>query len=904
VTLSRRTLLGFVVCTGIAVAASPFLPIPVSSTGLAQNTTGGHDSKFLIVSDSADKAAAGPAFVPSTNALPNGWGSVPGGAHWIGPATDQTNATRPGTCCNGTTVYQTTFSMTGLDPNAALLVMEMLADDWVDVSLNGKSIYHPTAQMFTVPQTAVALSGFKDGDNTLTFTVTNAGGGPTGLNADIVGFALPAPTGPPGLDAGPSSVFLSTVKGAPFAQSDAVGIWIRNPGTGGPLPLQVLPSASPSCPSFGNAGFFALNLPSTTSQLTPAINLRGYATNPAGIPVDPGFYRANLHITSGALSTDVCMNMHVPDSTASFSISESALTFNAQAKSGTASRQNIALFSGSGRVDWTATVISQNDFLDVPVRSGSTSAAPGTVTAANTLSIGVKPMANPGVYSGLVILQPSDPTLPAQHLTVVYNVTADAPVPDLGTAALSFVVTPGATSLPQNLTVFPSTSASQLLTLTATGGFLNLPPASVSVGGTSAITIPISLLLAQLHQGINRATIMEKFADGRTRTLDAAVVLLPPGAVATSNFEPPDPAGLAIASASSEDAVRPRAATTGCTPSQIAVQSASVPGNFTQAAGSPLNFLARVFDDCANPVTNASVMLRFSNGDPDLRVTLKDAKTGTYAATWNPIQPGAVTITARESAGTFADTSIISGAVTAGNAPVIKPQGAVHNFYPQSGTPLAPGTMATIVGTNLATTSDSFNGFPLSTTMDGTQVTIAGINAPIYSVDPGQINVEIPVELAPNVAYPVVVMVNGAVSAADTILINAVAPGIAVNADGTVAATHMDGTPVTGDNPALPGETVFLSGSGFGVTSPAVATNSPAPAAEPFARPVIPVTVTVDGNPADAVDAYLAPGGVGLYQIVVTVPQAANPGILTVIVKQSNQAANSGTLAVGAPPAQ
>ena len=62
---------------GVLRAASPFLPIPVSSTGLAQNATGGRDSKFLIVSDTADKASAGPAFVPGTNALPNGWGTVP-----------------------------------------------------------------------------------------------------------------------------------------------------------------------------------------------------------------------------------------------------------------------------------------------------------------------------------------------------------------------------------------------------------------------------------------------------------------------------------------------------------------------------------------------------------------------------------------------------------------------------------------------------------------------------------------------------------------------------------------------------------------------------------------------------------------------------------------------------------
>lgn len=518
------------------------------------------------------------------------------------------------------------------------------------------------------------------------------------------------------------------------------------------------------------------------------------------------------------------------------------------------------------------------------------------------MSIGVKPMTEPGTYSGLIIVTPTTPGLAAQTLTVVYNVTPDAPAPDVGSTALSFVVTPGSTQAVQTLTFYPSTSTSQPLTLAGTGGFLTLPAAPVSLGGSSPITVPISLILAQLHQGINRGSITLKLADGRTRTVDVSVVMLPPGAVASANFAPPDENAFTASSTVLEPAAAPHAATTGCTPTQIAVQNASLAGNFSQAAGAPVSVLARVFDDCANPVTNASVLVHFSNGDPDLRATLKDAKTGTYAATWNPLQTGALTVTARAASGNFSDTTITPGTVTASNSPMIRPQGAVHNFNPQPGSPLAPGTMATILGANLATASDAFSGFPLPTVLDSTKVTIAGIDAPIYSVDPGQINVQIPVELSPNVSYPVVVTVNGAVSAADTILINAVAPGIAVNADGTVAAQHADGTPVTSDNPAVPGETVTVSGSGFGVTDVAVPTNTPAPTDEPLARPVNPVTVTVDGNPADAVDVRLLAGGVGFYQLLVTVPQGANPGNLKIVVKQNNQTANSGTLAVAAPP--
>src|SRR5262249_30241760 len=154
-----------------------------------------------------------------------------------------------------------------------------------------------------------------------------------------------------------------------------------------PLPLRVAPADSLTCSAIGNPSFFALNLPSSTNQLAPVISVRGYAIDPGNNAVDPGFYRANLRVTSGSLSKDLCLNFHVPDSNASFSLSETGLTFNAQAKVGVASRQNVALFTGAGRVDWTATVISQKDFLDVPTRSGSTSALRGNVSAANTMSI-------------------------------------------------------------------------------------------------------------------------------------------------------------------------------------------------------------------------------------------------------------------------------------------------------------------------------------------------------------------------------------------------------------------------------------------------------------------------------------------------------------------------------------
>jgi uncharacterized protein (TIGR03437 family) len=878
----RFALLLAILGGAVAVAADGTVAVQVFSTGT--NASNGKDMKYTIVSD-ATEGTSGPAAVvtKAPPPPPDGWGAVPGGSGWIAPAADQTNATRPGNKFVGVTIYHTTFSLHGLEPTSATLTMSILADDWVDVYLNPgpdstkplNHIYAPSAQMYQIPvQVTYHGNAFVAEDNVLEFRVNNAGGGPTGLNVAIRGTAEPLQAGPPVLDVSPAFLEMTAPQGTPFSQSDAVGIWIRNAGGGGPQSLQFSLAGSPQCQSINVPAFFALSPPSATSQLTPAMVLRGFATNPANIAVNPGYYRANLHLTSGSLAQDICMNFLLTNSQPGFSVSKTGLSFSAQVNTGTGRTQTIPIFTGGSQVNWTASILSQNDFLTVTPMSGTSNAPPGTVTGNGSLAVGVKPMSAAGTYYGVIEVTP-DPSSGQTPVLVaaVYNVMADAPPPEMSSAGLVFVMTPGVTTPPQNLVLYPSTSGSQSFTLNTTGGFVTLTNTTGSLGGASPATIPVSVNTGNLYQGLNQGTIQ---VNGRS--VHVTAILLPPGAKISAP------------------------ATTGCAPSAIAVVGTTIADNFSLSVGWPAVYQARVLDDCANPVTNASVVLHFSNGDPDLRASLEDARTGTYTATWAPAQAGAVTVTARASAGSFAAATAIAGVVTASNAPTIAPHGTVHNFNPQPGTALAPGTMANVTGSGLATTTDMFTQFPLPTSMDGTQVTVAGTNVPIYAVDAGQIGVQIPVELATNAIYPVVVTVNGAVTAVDTVWITDVSPGIATNADGTLAAQHLDTTPVTADNPALPGESINLFGSGFGITSPAVATNVGAPADEPLARVVNPVSVTVDGNAAVIGYAGLAPGGIGLYEVTFTVPPGVNPGSLNVIVSQNGVNSNAALLPVAAPP--
>jgi uncharacterized protein (TIGR03437 family) len=92
--------------------------------------------------------------------------------------------------------------------------------------------------------------------------------------------------------------------------------------------------------------------------------------------------------------------------------------------------------------------------------------------------------------------------------------------------------------------------------------------------------------------------------------------------------------------------------------------------------------------------------------------------------------------------------------VTANAVPFIAPHGTLNNLNPQVGAAVAAGTVAIVFGKDLAASAASPTQLPLPTTFQGTSVTVGGIAAPIYYASDGQINIQIPVELASNATYP------------------------------------------------------------------------------------------------------------------------------------------------------
>jgi uncharacterized protein (TIGR03437 family) len=177
--------------------------------------------------------------------------------------------------------------------------------------------------------------------------------------------------------------------------------------------------------------------------------------------------------------------------------------------------------------------------------------------------------------------------------------------------------------------------------------------------------------------------------------------------------------------------------------------------------------------------------------------------------------------------------------------------------------------------------------------MTGAQVTVNGILAPFFYSSPNQLGVEIPTELT-GAAATVQVTVNGQASAPQPIVMAPVSPGIFTftsDGKGAGAFTHVDGSPVTEQNPAHAGELVILYATGLGQVTPSVPTGTLPGGASATAAPA---TLTIDGITVAPDFAGLAGCCVGLNQVNVRLPaitrSAANiPVVLTIRGVASNR---------------
>jgi uncharacterized protein (TIGR03437 family) len=233
-----------------------------------------------------------------------------------------------------------------------------------------------------------------------------------------------------------------------------------------------------------------------------------------------------------------------------------------------------------------------------------------------------------------------------------------------------------------------------------------------------------------------------------------------------------------------------------------------------------------------------------------------------------------------------------------GQTPVIA-QGGVLNgaSFDKTGQPVAPGSLISIFGSDLAAATASANSVPLSTTLSSVMVTFNGVAAPLKDVVHGsgdQINAQVPWEVLPasaNTATAQVIVVrNGVSSAPLPVSIGLAAPGIFTfpgglgqavaygNSDGAIAAPATAGLPFP-SHPAKINDptTLVILATGLGAVDPPAKTGNNVNDGV-LHRTVITPTVTVGGVAAQVVFSGMTPQFVGVYQLNIVIAAGTPTG--------------------------
>jgi uncharacterized protein (TIGR03437 family) len=216
---------------------------------------------------------------------------------------------------------------------------------------------------------------------------------------------------------------------------------------------------------------------------------------------------------------------------------------------------------------------------------------------------------------------------------------------------------------------------------------------------------------------------------------------------------------------------------------------------------------------------------------------------------------------------------------------------------------VSPGEIVTLYGSNLGpgtltTAQLDSTGQKLSASVAGTQVFFDTDPAPIVYTSAGQVSVIVPYSAQGKTSVSVVPFYNGALQDPITVPVAASAPGI-FTADGKqAAALNQDGSYNSASNPAARGSTVVLFATGEGQTDPPGVDGLVAGSTYP--KPLLPVSITIGGQPASLAYYGAAPGETaGLMQLNVVVPSNIDAGSAAVVLTVGNASSQPGvTLAV------
>lgn len=201
-----------------------------------------------------------------------------------------------------------------------------------------------------------------------------------------------------------------------------------------------------------------------------------------------------------------------------------------------------------------------------------------------------------------------------------------------------------------------------------------------------------------------------------------------------------------------------------------------------------------------------------------------------------------------------------------GGVPAINTNGVVNGANYTLGA-VAPGSLVVLYGVNLAPAALLASATPLPAGLLGTTVTVNGTAAPFFYASAGQLNIQVPYEVAPGPATVTVNTPCGA-SAQAAFQVAQAAPYLFQQANGDAIAYNQDNTLNTASNPAAAGSAIVVYLTGMGPIDTPLATG----AAAVSGKTTLPYSATIGGWSANPFYLGVTPTTAGVGQANMIVP--------------------------------
>ncbi len=616
-------------------------------------------------------------------------------------------------------------------PVTGLSFSVTLSQPWLRASVNGGNA--PASVDISVDPSQLAAGSFK---GTVTITAPQASTPISTINVS----ASIGSGAPPQITVNKTSLDFAFTQGATPGNST---LTITNTG-GGTLTFGAIAST--------NLGGQWLKVSPSSGTVTPnaAISLSITAT-PGTLAV--GVYTGAITVTSDtAGEVKVPVTMAISPSVAKILLSQTGLTFTGVSQGGSVLPQSIGILNlGDGVMHWTAqaTTLNGSGWLSLSATSGIVN-RPFLDVSFIDISVNARSLGT-GTYYGSVQVGATEADNAPQTVLVVLNVLAPGsnPGPEVSPTGLIFTGVSGAENPgSQNVSVANVTGSPILYGSSATyvtdNNWLTYSPNSATIDPNTPVNIVVQPQITNLPSGVRRAALTLALDDGSIRTVSILSVVAPPGTV--------------TGAVAGQEAHALHPAVAGCQPTKLSPVFTQLGAGTAVSAGWPVAIVATIVDDCGNPMTQGSVVVSFSNGDPLL--ALISLQNGEWSSTWQPghANTGGVTVsvvaqTPPSLTGTTQTTIGLQG-----NEQL--PSGGVINAVSVSQGPLAPGELVLIQGTGLADGQASSNSSPLPQQLAGASVFVGGKLTSLLYADPTHIVGVVPSDLPPNSSQQIVLLRN------------------------------------------------------------------------------------------------------------------------------------------------